>query len=171
MQASCSGQKAASSDPASLMRSHTGQALACSAVRADCQKPEASTEKIQKQNKMTRDAARLFKREIQEASGSGCAIKRKKNGPSGRCAGTRSKSGPGERTANGLAYQGICNAAKRHLRRIAPSAFPPPRQICFRQPKQRGPCSFLCAIVRQGFIQPLQQGCQRSLIAGGQTLA
>lgn len=31
--------------------------------------------------------------------------------------------------------------------------------------------SFLCAIVRQGFIQPLQQGCQRSLIAGGQTLA
>ena len=31
--------------------------------------------------------------------------------------------------------------------------------------------SFLCAIVRQGFIQPLQQGCQRGLIAGGQTLA
>ena len=78
MQASSSGQKAASSDPAALTRSHSGQALACSAVRADCQKPEASTEKIQKQNKMTRDAARLFKREIQEASGSGCAIKRKK---------------------------------------------------------------------------------------------
>ena len=69
MQASSSGQKAASSDPAALTRSHSGQALACSAVREDCQKPEASTEKIQKQNKMTRDAARLFKREIQEASG------------------------------------------------------------------------------------------------------
>ena len=45
MQASSSGQKAASSDPAALTRSHSGQALACSAVRADCQKPEASTEK------------------------------------------------------------------------------------------------------------------------------
>ena len=61
MQASSSGQKAASSDPAALTRSHSGQALACSAVRADCQKPEASTEKIQKQNKMTRDATRLLR--------------------------------------------------------------------------------------------------------------
>lgn len=41
-------------------------------------KARSQHRKIQKQDKMTRDAARLFKREIQEASGSGCAIKRKK---------------------------------------------------------------------------------------------
>ena len=122
---------------------------------------------------MTRDAARLFKREIQEASGSGCAIKRKENGPSGRCVGTRSNKvwpwGANREWAS----------LSRHLQcRRAP---PPPHRSFSLSAAQtnllqtakaaRAMRSFLCAIVRQGFIQPLQQGCQRSLIAGGQTLA
>ena len=110
-----------------------------------------------------------------QARNSGSVRKRlrhqtQKNGLSGRCAGTRSKSGPGERTANGL--------ASRHLQcRKAP---PPPHRSFSLSAAQtnllqaakaaRAMRSFLCAIVRQGFIQPLQQGCQRSLIAGGQTL-
>ena len=156
MQASSSGQKAASSDPAALTRSHSGQALACSAVRADCQKPEASTEK---NTETKQDDARCG--QALQARNSGSVRKRlrhqtQKNGPSGKCVETRSTSGPGERTANGLAYQGL-SAAQTNLLQTAKAA--------------RAMRSFLCAIVRQGFIQPLQQGCQRSLIAGRQSLA
>ena len=121
---------------------------------------------------MTRDAARLFKREIQEASGSGCAIKRKKKRPFWQMRRNPFKVWPGGANRE---WAGL----SRHLQcRKAP---PPPHcsfslsaaqtNLLQTAKAARAMRSFLCAIVRQGFIQPLQQGCQRSLIAGGQTLA
>lgn len=121
---------------------------------------------------MTRDAARLFKREIQEASGSGCAIKRKK-----KTALLADAPEPVQSLAGGANREWA--GLSRHLQcRKAP---PPPHcsfslsaaRACLLQTAKAAQAmrSFLCAIVRQGFIQPLQQGCQRSLIAGGQTLA
>lgn len=172
MQASSSGQKAASSDPAALMRSHSGQALACSAVRADCQKPEASTEK---NTETKQDDARCG--QALQARNSGSVRKRlrhqtQKKRPFWQMRRNPFKVWPGGANRE---WAGL----SRHLQcRKAP---PPPHcsfslsaaqtNLLQTAKAARAMRSFLCAIVRQGFIQPLQQGCQRSLIAGGQTLA